>query len=164
MAEGCEPSTSTATLRMSISPSPGSSISQVATTGRPRKSQVWNYFEYDEVEKKSICQVLKASSVVSDSSDICGSKTTGKFPTNLKQHLKKFHPEVYSELLKKEEEENVKKAKKEEARRKSSLKASQQMTLVQSFKHGAKYDKGDPRSKVITRKLAIFIGTSNMPH
>ena len=78
------------------------------STGRPRKSVVWEYFEYDLVREKSICQVLKSPTLEDgDTSDICGQAISGKFPTNLKQHLKKVHPEQHSELMEKEETKSL---------------------------------------------------------
>lgn len=106
--------------------------------------------------------MLKGIGSESNRSSICGREIQGKFPTNLKQHLKKCHNEVYLELLKKEEELKVKKEKKAEALKRSSLKVSQQMTLVQSLKSKSVYSKDNPQFKLITRKLAIFIGTSNV--
>ncbi len=54
MAKGAgEASTSAAALRLSTSPSPGSSVSQVSI-GRPRRSQVREYFEHRESQDKSI--------------------------------------------------------------------------------------------------------------
>ena len=65
---------------------------------------------------------------------ICGHKVEGKFPTNLWQHLKVAHPDVFSEVVKKDSEEQDKREKKKKAeRQKASLKASKQMTLVQSL-------------------------------
>lgn len=57
-----------------ISPSPGSSISQQATTSLPLRSQVWECFDYNEEANMSICQVLKPKSSDSNSSDlgVCG--------------------------------------------------------------------------------------------
>ena len=52
-------------------------MSAVAAVGRPKRSPVWDYFE---LQRKSVCQVLKPNS---DVSEICGHKIEGKFPTNL---------------------------------------------------------------------------------
>ena len=97
--------------QMSTCPA-GSSVSRTGTTtvGRQRTSQVWNYFEYDAVQGKSVCQVLKVGTCSSDSdnSEICEHKIKGKFPTNLRQHLKKAHPDIHSEIVKKDTEVCVK--------------------------------------------------------
>ena len=147
---------------MSTSPA-GSSVSASATVGQPKRSPVWEYFEYDDLQRKSVCQVLKPTSSDSDTSEICGHKLEGKFPTNLRQHLRKVHPDVFLEISKKDHEEEEKK-KKEAERQKASLKVSQQLTLAQSLQSGRAYDKGNEKYKAITRKLAIFIGTTNVPN
>ena len=150
---------------MSTSPA-GSSVSRTATTGRPKKSPVWEYFDYDELQGKSLCQVLKVrpTSSDSDTSEICGHKIEGKWPTNLRQHLKKAHPDVYSEVSKRDHTEEEKKTKKEAERQKASLKVSQQLTLAQSLQSGCAYDKSNHKYKAITRKLAIFVGTTSVPN
>ena len=150
---------------MSMSPA-GSSVSRTATTGRPKKSPVWEYFDYDELQGKSVCQVLKVrpTSSDSDTSEICGRKIEGKWPTNLRQHLKKAHPDVYSEVSKKDHAEEEKKTKKEAERQKASLKVSQQLTLAQSLQSGCAYDKSNHKYKAITQKLAIFVGTTSVPN
>lgn len=95
---------------VSLSP-PSTTVSvrrrSATVTGRPRKSVVWDYFEFDEDSNKSVCQIIlpgpltATDTVAHDSShdNICGHSIAGKFPTNLKQHLKKAHPRQYSELL-----------------------------------------------------------------
>ena len=56
-------------------------------------------------------------------------KGLGTRLTNLRQHLKKAHPDVYSEVSKKDHAEEEKKTKKEAERQKASLKVSQQLSL-----------------------------------
>ncbi len=65
-----------------------------------KSSSVWDYFLYDSVTNISTCQILSCAS----SSESCGHSITGKYPTNLKQHLKKVHPEEYKEIETKEVE------------------------------------------------------------
>ena len=57
-------------------------------SGRPRESAVWNYFFYDSTKGKSTCQV---SSGDASESSVCGMEINGKYPTNLKAHLKAKH-------------------------------------------------------------------------
>lgn len=85
---------------LSVSPSPVPSSGFLCAVGRPRKSPVWDYFLYDSGTNKSTCQVLACAS----SSEICGHSLAGKYPTNLKLHLKKVHPEEYKEVERKEGE------------------------------------------------------------
>ena len=126
------PYTSRSLGATSVSP-PSSTGSTKATPsiGRPRRSLVWDYFDYDPVADKSVCQVLSTSSQNSDAIVICGSSVSGKFPTNLRQHLKRCHTAQFSELVLKEESEKKEKQRIEQARRATSLKASQQLTSLQ---------------------------------
>ena len=61
-------------------------------TGRPRNSNVWDYFAYDAELDKSECQVLTGEKV-------CGVKVNGKFPSNLRSHIKNNHAEVIKILM-----------------------------------------------------------------
>lgn len=63
----------------------------MAKTGRKRDSAVWKCFEYDETTKMSTC-------LLSVGENNCGKKIKGKFPTNLKGHLEKEHPEKFKTL------------------------------------------------------------------
>ena len=69
------------------------------TTGRRRESSVWDYFVFDASRGKSICQVE-----ATDGTHKRGTGIAGKFPTNLKAHIKGSHPAVYEQMLKKEAE------------------------------------------------------------
>ena len=51
MATGPTSSESSPLECSSLSPSPGPS------SGRPRRSFVWKFFEYDKADDKSICQI-----------------------------------------------------------------------------------------------------------
>ena len=97
---------STSMEAISVSPPSSISIGSVRgqSSGRPQKSLVWEYFDYDPILQKSIRQVLsQATGTDSDTNNVCGSSFAGKFPTNLKKnHLKKSHPTQYTELLSKE--------------------------------------------------------------
>lgn len=100
--------------------------------GRPRRSVVWHYFTYDQGKNKSICQV----EVTRDhgdgggpSKEACGATVGGKFPTNLKQHLRKDHPAQYQEALQKEKEAEQK--KREESAKRPSV--GKQLSVVESF-------------------------------
>ena len=63
-----------------------STVSPSSSLGRPRKSLVWNYFIYDDVSGKSICQVSTGESNEAGSSssgpNVCGQTCAGKFPSN----------------------------------------------------------------------------------
>ena len=160
-AEG--PSTSRSIGGISLSPpsSAGSVQGQSSSAGRLRRSLVWQYFDYDPIQEKSVCQVLSQSSGNDSDNDVCGAAIAGKFPTNLKIHLKKKHPIQHAELLSSEEEE---KEKKECVRRAKSLKVSHQLTLADSLQCKSVYSKESVRYREICKKLAIFIGSTNVPN
>ena len=86
---------------VSASPSPSYPLSR--PSGHPKKSPVWDYFLYDVVTDKSVCQVEQL-----DSQSICGKSAAGKFATNLKKHLKLAHPSAFEDIVKKEEEKKEK--------------------------------------------------------
>ena len=122
-------------------------------SGRPKKSPVWEHFLYDLFTDKSICQVEQL-----DSQSICGKSVAGKFPTNLKKHLKLAHPNVFQEMRRDEESKKVK-VEKESAKRAASFKYHHQSTLKESLAKKNPYSKDSPRYKLITRNLAIFVGS-----
>ena len=97
----------------SVSPAPSIvSTGHGTLLGRPLKSAVWKFFEYNAQLEKSVCQVIKSNSSADAALDqVCGHCIAGKYPSNLKQHLRKHHPQQYSEVLKLEEA--AKKAKEE---------------------------------------------------
>lgn len=155
MATGPMSSESSPVERSSLSPSPGPS------SGRPRRSPVWKFFEYDKAVDKSICQI----STESDSSKLCGQAIAGKYPTNLKQHLNKHHPVQYASLLQLEKEQELLKLHEEKIKKQFEMKPNPgQMTLQQSLKGKKEYDKESDRYKLIIRKLAIFVGCTNVPN
>ena len=156
-------STSVAAISLSPPSSTASVLPEATVTqGRSRKSLVWEYFEYDPVTKKSVCQVLSAASVDSSASDICGHSVSGKFPTNLRQHLKKAHPSEFSELPLKEEKGKQEKEKQQSAQWAASMRVSHQLTLAESLKSKSTYNKESDHYRQISRKLAIFIGSTNV--
>ena len=106
-----------------------------------------------EEDNKSVCKVIVATGKE------CGSKFAGKFPTNLRKHLEKNHTEEYKTVEKKEEK---KKQQGEKAKKAQSPKSP---TSIESNLLGARpCDKDSVRYQSISRKLAIFIGASNVPN
>ena len=115
----------------SVTPSPGSVI------GRP----VWDYFEYDGTNQKSVCQVMISGGTSSlaeslCSTNRCGHALAGKFATNMKHHLKKAHPIVYEVTVK--EQAMVEKKLHSKKSRKSASHYRSQMTIGEAFQQ--KYD------------------------
>ena len=72
----------------SVSPSLSVTGEHSTSPSRSVRSPVWSFFTYDAATEKSICQVELSDHV------ICVHNISGKYPTNLKQHLKRSHPEA----------------------------------------------------------------------
>ena len=105
----------------SMSPSPAPLASPTPTyvvdvyppPGRPKRSVVWHYFTYDQDRNKSICQVeitRDHGEHSGPSKEACGATVGRKFPTNLKQHLRKDHLGQYQQALQNEDERGVSQA------------------------------------------------------
>jgi len=60
--------------------------------GRKKDSPVWEFFVYDAIENKSKCKALDSKK------SECGVELSGKNPTNLSSHLKRFHKLEFLEL------------------------------------------------------------------
>ena len=67
-----------------------------AYIGRPWQSPVWNFFSFNAAKSRSVCEVQIR--VVDSTTKLCGVQTSGKYPTNLKAHLKTAHPQVFAEV------------------------------------------------------------------
>ena len=65
------------------------------TTGRPKLAYFGKILHNDEEADLSICKARNSSGVE------CGKGIKGKNPTNLKQHLSKYHPDNYKQFLEK---------------------------------------------------------------
>ena len=143
------------------------STKAVSKSGRPKESVVWEHFVYDSDENKSVCQVIVSTSADSEVEEKCGVKISGKYPTNLRAHLRKCHPKEYEEV---QEKEKVKENEKEKTKKKLQTTAGAgpstqygiQPTLVATLQMKKKYSKESENYRKITRKLAVFIGTSNV--
>ena len=136
--------------RSSVSPSP---------LGRPRKSLVWKHFFFNSCSGKSLCQVPDSSTEDAEDSSIptlCGHPIPGKFPSNLRQHLKSRHGAVYQELLRSEEKQ---KEEREALRNKTTFGPTpmSQRTLGEIVKSQRKYEKESLKYQTITEKLAISL-------
>ena len=94
------------------------------------------------------------------STSVAAISIAGKFPTNLCQHLKKVHPSELSELSANDDKEKQEKEKKQSAQQAASMKVSHQLTLAESQikEHLQESD----RYRQISRKLAIFVGNTNV--
>ena len=125
--------------------------------GRP-KGGIWDYFKFDEKENKSVCMV----NVNSEDETLCGKVLKGKFPTNLKMHLKKCHAKECDQLEQEEKKQQEKQKQNKLKKKKSS--SLQDSSLIQKSldQESKKYGDDSAKQKAITHKLAIFIGGSNV--
>ena len=92
-----------------------------------------------------------------------GTQFQGNSPLiSLKNHLKKAHPSEFQEFLLKEGQLKAKTAEKAVTK---SKKRGRQLTLDESLQMKPEYDnRGSDRYKIITKKLAVFVGATNMPN
>ena len=121
-------------------------------------SLVWNFFTYDKGLDVSLCQVLVDKE---EGKEPCNHKIKGKYPTNLKLHLKSHHKNEFSTLTEQEDKEKKKMEQKKLDSIASSFTKSRQLKLSE-LKSDMTYDKSSRKYKAITKKLAVFIGTSNV--
>ena len=138
-----------------VGPSPLQSPLESRPSGRPKKSPVWEHFMIFSQTKAYVKWNNSTQS-------ICGKSVAGKFPTNLKKHLKLAHPNVFQEITRKDEESKLVKVEKVSAKRAASFKYHHQSTLKESLAKKNPYSKDSPRYKLITQKLAIFVGSSSV--
>lgn len=115
-------------------------------SGCPRESPVWNFYLYDSTKGKSICQVESGAA-----GTLCGLEINGKYPTNLKVHLKVKHQDSYIELCKLDEEV------KEKTKQKPGHagKPATQLSIEDAVKRTKKYTKESEKYQRITRKLCL---------
>lgn len=64
--------------------------------GRPKKSDVWEYFKYDKGKDKTLCTVTISNN--HEEPQICGKELKGQFATNLKSYLKCHHNEIFKKV------------------------------------------------------------------
>ena len=60
--------------------------------GRKKDSSVWEFFVYDSSTNKSKCKAMDSQNKE------CGIQLSGKNPTNLSSHLKRFPKSEFVEL------------------------------------------------------------------
>ena len=122
------------------------------TTTKVKRSLVWDYFSYYADSNKSVCQIEVRGSA-------CGKHISGKNPTNFKQHMQCSHLPTLNEYLKRDETQ-----KKCQSELQAKSLKPHQSTLKDVFSMHAPYSRDSHQYKVITRKLAIFVGSSNVAH
>ena len=113
-----------------------------------------------------MCQVPDLSTEDAEDSSsptLCGHAIPGKFPSNLRQHLKSHHGAVYQELLRSKEKQ---KEEREALRSKITHGPTpmSQRTLGEIVKSQRKYEKESLKYQMITENLAMFVASSNVPN
>lgn len=135
----------------------------MSKVGRPKQSCTWNYFEYKKDTDKSVCLVNLASDGNGDNNceeRKCGKEITGMFTSNLKKHLQNHHPTQYKELQSAESERLGDKRNK---RGRDAAASTSQSSIEQQIQGTQYYSKDSERQEAITKKLAIFVGATNVP-
>ena len=129
----------------------------MAAVGRPRKSPVWSYFKYEKDADKCVCQV----SIEKEGAEpvICGKELKGSYASNMKKHLKQKHKEAFTKL----EQEEQKRQRTEVAKRKGKESGCSSQTTIQEALRPSSYPEGSKKQLAITKKLAIFVGATNVP-
>jgi len=107
MAEPPPSPTSSSVISDPIS-DPISEEPRTSAQERRKLSHVWEHFRFDIDTNKSTCTVKKLGG-----QEICGKLIPGKFPTNLKNHLRSTHPQEFAAILQKEASDKKEKAAKE---------------------------------------------------
>ena len=129
-----------------------------STIGRP-KGLMWDYFRLDKAECYSRCIVnVDGDGKIHE----CEAKINGKFTTNLKNHLRKHHPDILKELERKEKDKKGK-ARKQQHHLYKRSETERQLSLTECVRKKT-YDVKSEKYKKITKKLAIFIGSTNVQY
>ena len=123
--------------------------------GRPRRSSVWNYFKYEKERDKCVCQVK----ITKDEKEVtCGKELSGFYSSNMKKHLRMHHKAAFQKF---EQQEGERKKAESSMKKKDSTLVSQ-MTIKQVLKSNH-YPKDSKKQLAITKKLAVFVGATNVP-
>ena len=118
-----------------------------------KRSGVWKYFKYDQKNDQSICNIAISKADLVEK--ICNKVLKGQYPKNLKKHIQTHHKEDFKVLV--ADEQNK---KQDSSTRKTN---SKQPSIQESFSAAVMYDSDSKRHQDITQKLALFVGTTNMP-
>ena len=120
-----------------------------------KRSLIWNYFVISqEDEKTAICNECKES--VSRG----GSSVKNFNTTNLRNHLRRFHHQLFDELLVKEREDTEKKAEEGKQRKPSE---GRQLTLVELQEQKEAWNYDHPEHTKVTKRIAEMIAIDSQP-
>lgn len=136
----------------------GASV-EISTRHRKRTREiaaVWQYFQKSNNGNSSTCQINISEN------RICNFSLKGNNSTNLENHLKYKHPEIFKDLLK------IKKQKKEEKAKSVIEPDRQQLTLEESMARkesvSKKYNNTHPTQIDASRKLTKLLAATSMPY
>ena len=90
----------------------------------------------------------------------CETEISGKYPTNLKGHIRKFHLFEYQEMLKKEGVVSEKRQKRKSGKAALCGLLKDQPVIAECFVK--KYERGSEHCQKITRKLAMYVASNNV--
>ena len=111
-----------------------------------KRSLIWNYFIVNqEDEKTAICNECKEGVSRGDSS------VKNFNTTNLRNHLRHSHHEVFDELLVKEREDTEKKAEEGKVAKQRKLSECRQLTLVELKEQKEPWNYNHPEHTKVTK-------------
>ena len=119
-----------------------------------KRSLVWEYFVYEEDANKNVCRIEDCEKSVPEKKSY-QPKTTLTF-------VRALHKSVFQKLCEPEEAAKVKREEAATKKQGSSLKHHYQASLKETLTKRTMYSKDSPRYKQLTKKLAIFVGASNV--
>ena len=116
------------------------------------------YFVYNELSGNSRCQVEVGgdSEEEGPSKNMCKQKVAGKFPTNLKRHLEKYHVVQYQEILQGKEDAKKSRVRAKDQKMKGVLPKGQ-ATLQQTLAGKSAYGKNSNRYHFITMQYLLEV-------
>ena len=118
---------------------------EITSKGRKTSSRVHKYFKKINNNKDAICLIENCEITVQS---VCS--------TNLKNHLKSYHKEIFDEVTKEDELENEKK--------KNEKINSNQQTIEKFFKDEKKYKSNEKRQLEGEKLFAYFLASTKYPY
>ena len=108
---------------------------------------------YEKDSDKRVCQVRISKN---EEEVICGKKLSGMYASNMKKHLKLQHKEAFKKF---EEEENERSKSSVSKRKRDSNSTTSQLTIKETLRPTL-HPKDSKKQKAITRKSALFVGST----
>ena len=114
---------------------------------------------YEKDSDKSVCQVRISKN---EEEVICGKKLSGMYASNMKKHLKLQHKEAFKKFEEEENERSKSNVSKRKRLKRDSNSTTSQLTIKEALRPTL-YPRDSKKQKAITRKLALFVGSTNFP-